>query len=165
MRLIDIERQAREKRKYELKKDIEKGIFISKLVAGYYLETLYNLFPRSRKRHLSEKRQIIHYFCKKYTNLSWDAIGKLHKDYGIERDHATVMHSYKTVENLIQSNKKIAKDIQKIEDLISVKLIVFKRTSMLPEEKELYEFRMNVIRACRISFNKQILQNELIAIL
>ncbi len=59
------------------------------------------LHSKSRKREIVQARQTAMYFTKKYTNLSLASIGA---EIG-GKDHATVLHAYKTVKNLCETNK------------------------------------------------------------
>ena len=54
------------------------------------------VFLKTRKREIVQARQFIQHFTKKYTNYSLSQIGSITGG----KDHATVLHSYNTVENL-----------------------------------------------------------------
>lgn len=71
------------------------------------------ILTKTRKREVVVARQIIFYFLRKYSNLSTTAIGKQ-----FNKDHATVLHANKTINNLKDSDKKFATNIQLIEDKI-----------------------------------------------
>jgi hypothetical protein len=55
---------------------------------------------KSRNGELKETRQIIMYFARKMTRKPWSVISGY-----FDLDHATGMHSYKTIENLMQTDK------------------------------------------------------------
>jgi len=57
---------------------------------------------KSRKREAVVPRQITHFFARKYTNLFLSEIGW---QVGA-KDHATVLHSCKTVQNLYDTNDR-----------------------------------------------------------
>jgi chromosomal replication initiator protein len=61
------------------------------------------MIARTRKREIVQARQLFHYFMKNGTNLSLAKIGELTGGH----DHATVLHSNKTISNLLENNKDI----------------------------------------------------------
>lgn len=66
----------------------------------------------SRKRNIVQARQLAMYFCKKYTKASLNIIGSQCGN----KDHATVLHSIRAVENMIDTDnefRQIVKDIEK----------------------------------------------------
>lgn len=65
----------------------------------------------SRREERKEARQIICYLARKHTKLSSKMIGKIIGN----RDHATVLHAVKRIKNLIETDKKIAKYIEELE--------------------------------------------------
>ena len=69
----------------------------------------------TRKREIVQARQLAMYFSKKYTKTSLTIIGKKCGN----KDHATVLHACKTVENLIETDKKFKKLAIEIEKKIS----------------------------------------------
>ena len=56
-------------------------------------------------------RQIAMYLAKKLTDLSTAKIGKMIGN----RDHATVLHSYKTIKDCVEVDKELRETIDKIE--------------------------------------------------
>lgn len=70
---------------------------------------------KTRKREIVQARQLAMYFSKKYTKTSLTIIGQKCGD----KDHATVLHACKTVENLIETDKKFKKLASEIEKKIS----------------------------------------------
>lgn len=67
---------------------------------------------RTRKRDIVQARQLAMYFSKKYTKSSLTVIGRQCGG----KDHATVLHSLKTVSNLIETDKQfraLANEIEK----------------------------------------------------
>jgi chromosomal replication initiator protein len=65
------------------------------------------LQSKTRKRHIVQARQLAMYFAKKYTKASLASIGS---QIG-KRDHATVLHACRTVENLADTDKQFRKYI------------------------------------------------------
>jgi len=72
---------------------------------------------KSRKREIVETRQICHYFAKMKTNHSNAFIGAL---IG-RKDHATVIHSTKKVNNIIDTNKNFKEEIERINRILELK--------------------------------------------
>jgi len=58
------------------------------------------LMLKNRTTESREPRQIAMYLCRKTTNYSLDTIGNY-----FNRDHATVLHAVKTIENTCFSNR------------------------------------------------------------
>lgn len=70
---------------------------------------------KCRNGELKETRQIIMYFSKKMTNKTWKAIG----DY-FDLDHATAMHAYKTIQNLVDTDKSFREKMLKHENRLTI---------------------------------------------
>lgn len=85
---------------------------IQKIVSDYFDMDIDTLQSKTRKRHIVQARQIAMYFAKKMTKSSLASIGK---QIG-SRDHATVLHACKTVDNLQSTDKEFKKYV---EDLTS----------------------------------------------
>lgn len=84
--------------------------YIQKVVSDYFQMDVATLQSKTRKRHIVQARQIAMYFSKKLTKASLASIGNQIGD----RDHATVLHACKTVNNLASTDKKFN---QYVEDL------------------------------------------------
>ncbi|MBV7441402.1 chromosomal replication initiator protein DnaA [Weeksellaceae bacterium TAE3-ERU29] len=75
--------------------------YIQNIVCDYFKIPLEKLQSKSRKGDIVQARHLAMYFARKYTNASLASIGsKIGK-----RDHATVLHSCKTVKNLSETDK------------------------------------------------------------
>jgi Bacterial dnaA protein helix-turn-helix len=59
-----------------------------------------NHYPGSRKKEVVGARQVSMTLCKSYTRHSLATVGNIHGG----RDHATVLHASKTVNNLLDAN-------------------------------------------------------------
>ena len=79
--------------------------FIQEIVSEYFQISIEELQSKTRKRHVVQARQLAMFFAKKYTKLSLANIGK----YIGKRDHATVLHACKTVDNLNETDKQFRK--------------------------------------------------------
>lgn len=79
-------------------------VVIQKVVTDIGKEPLSCLFipdrePGARQREFVQMRQISMYFCNKYTKLTLARIAYVHGG----RDHSTVLHAKKTVNNLLET--------------------------------------------------------------
>ena len=75
------------------------------MVSEYFQISLEELQSKTRKRHVVQARQLAMFFAKKYTKSSLANIG----DQIGKRDHATVLHACKTVDNLNETDKQFKK--------------------------------------------------------
>ena len=82
---------------------------IAETVANYCNIDTSLLYGKSRKREISDARQLLMYFAKKETQLSSTNIGMR-----LNRNHATVLHACKQVEQRISVEKSFADDVQKL---------------------------------------------------
>lgn len=69
------------------------------------------IYGKSRKREISDARQIVMYMAKKMTQLSSTNIGTR-----LSRNHATVLHACKTIEERLSIEKVLQDDMEKIEN-------------------------------------------------
>jgi len=92
---------------------------IKRKTCAYLNVEIQMLNDKTRARKFVQARQIIHYFAKKYTNLSIRDIGA---EVGL-KDHATVIYSIKTVQNLIDTDKKFRTVIKDIDNSLQTKSI------------------------------------------
>ena len=72
------------------------------------------LNSKTRKREIVQARQLFHTFMRDNTKLPLTEIGNLTGGH----DHATCLHSYKTINNLLENNKEIQQYYNKISELI-----------------------------------------------
>jgi chromosomal replication initiation ATPase DnaA len=87
---------------------------ITEIVCKYFNIEIKHIQKVTRKREVVQCRQIIHYFCKEYTKESLYRIGL----FVGGKDHATVKHSVKTVNNLCDSDSKFKKQIKELDKQI-----------------------------------------------
>ncbi|MCK9254866.1 MAG: chromosomal replication initiator protein DnaA [Bacteroidales bacterium] len=85
--------------------------YIQKVVCNYFSMPVETLASKTRKREIVQARQIAMYFAKTMTKSSLAAIGSAIGN----KDHATVLHAFKTVNNLIDTDKKFKADVEEIE--------------------------------------------------
>jgi chromosomal replication initiator protein len=82
--------------------------YIQKVVSDYFEMDVATLQSKTRKRHIVQARQLAMFFAKKFTKASLASIGS---QIG-KRDHATVLHACKTVDNLAETDKQFKKYIE-----------------------------------------------------
>ena len=80
-------------------------------VAKYFALDPATLASRSRKRKVLYPRQIGMYLTRKHTHESLESIGHLYN-----RDHASVLHALRSLENKMRATARIAREVQFIED-------------------------------------------------
>ena len=87
---------------------------IQKLVVNYYNLPMSDFLSSRRSRHIARPRQVAMYLSKKLTTKSLPDIGR--KFTG--RDHTTVIHAIKKVEELMAADKKFEYEVQDISNKI-----------------------------------------------
>ncbi|WP_027137258.1 chromosomal replication initiator protein DnaA [Gaetbulibacter saemankumensis] len=90
--------------------------FIQKVVSDYFQMDIDTLQSKTRKRHIVQARQLAMFFAKKFTKASLASIGS---QIG-KRDHATVLHACKTVDNLTSTDKQFKKYVEDISKKLTV---------------------------------------------
>jgi len=90
--------------------------YIQKVVCDYFDLPIELLKSKTRKREVVQARQIAMFFAKKMTKSSLANIG-MHCG---GKDHATVLHACKTVNNLIETDKRFRSYITDLEKKISI---------------------------------------------
>lgn len=88
--------------------------YIQKVVCDYFNIPVYQMLSKSRKGEIVQVRHTSMYFAKKYTNLSLAQIGARTGD----KDHATVLHACRAVDNLRATNAKFATDLNNIDKIL-----------------------------------------------
>lgn len=90
--------------------------FIQKVVSDYFDLPIELMKSKTRKREVVQARQIAMYFSKNLTKSSLANIG-MHCG---GKDHATVLHACRTVNNLMDTDKKFKTYIEELEKKINV---------------------------------------------
>ncbi len=90
--------------------------YIQKIVCDYFNMPVDSLQSKTRKREVVQARQIAMFFSKNLTKSSLASIGS---QIG-RKDHATVLHACKTVNNLIDTDKQFKIDVEEIEKRLKV---------------------------------------------
>ena len=84
---------------------------IQNIVAVYFNLNIQEMLSPRRSRSLARPRQIAMYLAKKYTTNSLPDIGRKFSN----RDHTTVIHAVKKIEELIKNNNEIKQNIGEIK--------------------------------------------------
>lgn len=88
---------------------------IQKTVCDYYQSRLSDLLSKKRNRSIARPRQVGMYLSKKLTRHSLPEIGEA---FG-GRDHTTVLHAYRKITELAQSDSRIEEDIKHLTRALS----------------------------------------------
>ncbi len=88
---------------------------IQKVVSKYFEMDMSTLQSKTRKRHIVQARQLAMFFAKRMTKASLASIGA---QIG-KRDHATVLHACKTVDNLTETDKQFRKYVEDLTKKLS----------------------------------------------
>lgn len=81
-------------------------------VTGFYNVRLSDLQSRRRHKSVTEPRQVCMYLARKRTRFSLEEIG----GYFGGRDHTTVMHSIRTVQDRLDADPAFARQLQQMDD-------------------------------------------------
>ncbi len=81
---------------------------IQKTVADHFTLKQADLLSERRTRSVARPRQIAMYLCKQHTTRSYPDIGRR---FG-GRDHTTVLHGVRKIEELIAQDEQIARDVE-----------------------------------------------------
>ena len=98
----------------KLVKNIQRELsidYIQKVVCDYFNMPVDMMKSKTRKREIVQARQIAMYFAKSMTKSSLATIGAMIGG----KDHATVLHACKTVNNLLETDKRFKMYIDEIE--------------------------------------------------
>ncbi len=90
--------------------------YIQKIVCEYFGLPSDVLQTKTRKREIVQARQIAMYFSKSMTKSSLSTIGSIIGG----KDHATVLHACKTVNNLKDTDKRFKSQIEDIERRLKI---------------------------------------------
>jgi chromosomal replication initiator protein len=90
--------------------------YIQKVVCDYFGLPLEAINSKTRKREIVQARQLAMFFSKKLTKASLATIG-LHCG---KKDHATVLHACRTVNNLIDTDKQFRVYVEELDKKITL---------------------------------------------
>ena len=97
--------------------------YIQKVVCDYFDIPIELMKSKTRKREIVQARQLAMYFSKQLTKNSLANIG-LHCG---NKDHATVLHACKTVNNLIDTDKQFRGYVSDIEKKLTNSTIALRQ--------------------------------------
>ena len=86
---------------------------IAQEVSNYYGIDTDDIYTKSRKREISDARQMVMYLTKKHSKMPLTAIGTR-----LSRTHATVLYACKNIEDRLPHEKQLKDDVTKIESRI-----------------------------------------------
>jgi len=114
----------------QIKNTMKMDTIINEII--YITEKYFNLKPgqihlKTREPKILQVRQVAHYFARKYTKLSYAKIGAKIGN----KDHATVLHSIKVINNRIFCYPDWQRIINEIDYKIKNNKILQKRRSRL----------------------------------
>lgn len=90
--------------------------YIQKVVCDYFDLSIEQMKSKTRKREVVQARQIAMFFSKQLTKSSLATIG-MHCG---GKDHATVLHACRTVNNLMETDKRFKAYVEEIEKKINL---------------------------------------------
>jgi chromosomal replication initiator protein len=90
---------------------------IQKTICDYFNIRIGDLKAKRRTQNIALPRQVAMYLCRKHTENSFPAIG----DKFGGRDHSTVIHASKTIEQRIKDDPNMQNTIEKLERTLNVK--------------------------------------------
>ncbi len=90
--------------------------YIQKIVCDFFELPLEVLKSKTRKREVVQARQLAMYFSKQFTKSSLSNIG-MHCG---GKDHATVLHACRTVNNLMDTDKKFKAQVVDLQKRINL---------------------------------------------
>jgi chromosomal replication initiator protein len=112
---LDLAKEMIDKLIKNTKKEISID-YIQKVVCSYYNVATEMLHSKTRKREIVQARQVAMFFSKNLTKSSLATIGS---QIG-GKDHATVLHACKTVNNLMDTDKRFRMQIDEIEKKLKI---------------------------------------------
>ena len=101
-------------------KDVDTEVdidYIQKFVAEHFNTTPELLKDKTRKQEIVVARQVAMYLAKEHTGFSLKTIGY---HFG-GRDHSTVIHAIQSVNDLIDTDKRMAASIQELRNKLKLK--------------------------------------------
>lgn len=90
--------------------------YIQKVVCDYFNLPVDAINSKTRKREIVQARQLAMYFAKKHTKASLASIGS----HCGNKDHATVLHACRTVNNLIDTDKQFRIYVEELDKKIKM---------------------------------------------
>ena len=89
---------------------------IQKVIAGYYKIKVADLLSKRRSRSIARPRQLAMALAKELTNHSLPEIG----DAFGGRDHTTVLHAHRKIEELRQNDNRVEEDYKNLLSILTI---------------------------------------------
>lgn len=89
---------------------------IQKKVCDYFNVKISDMLSERRSQVIAKPRQIAMFLCKTLTTKSLPEIGR---KFG-NRDHTTVMHSIKKIDDLLMSDRQVSNDVEILKRSLSI---------------------------------------------
>jgi len=112
---LDLAREMIDKLIRNTKREISID-YIQKVVCNYFNVEVEQLHSKTRKREIVQARQVAMFFSKSLTKASLANIGYLIGG----KNHATVLHACKTVNNLMETDKRFRLQVDEIEKKLKI---------------------------------------------
>jgi len=107
-------------------------------VADYFNINAKDIMGRRHARTITYPRQIVCYLIRKHREDSLTQIGRW-----LNRDHTTILHSCRVIEDGIKSDSHVRDDVENIEDIMECNFI----TIMREKPKPLFDFGRDNVAA------------------
>ena len=88
---------------------------VTQTVSDFYNIDPEQLFTKTRKREISDARQMVMYLAKRHVKMPVTAIGTR-----LSRTHATVLHACRNIEERLSMEAALRADVEKIEAMMHV---------------------------------------------
>lgn len=102
---------------------------------------------KNRKRELVIGRQLAMWLMRRYTSLSLDKIGEY-----FSRDHATVLHAKKQIDDLRETDKGIKKQLNDLKNIVTLKSKAL--VNKVDLDNDFYYIDLNDFVSIRMGSNK-----------
>ncbi len=112
---IDLARQIIDKFVKSTSREVSMDA-IQKIVCDFFNIPVDMINSKTRKREIVQARQLAMYFAKKHTKASLASIG-LHCG---NKDHATVLHACRTVNNLVETDKQFRVYVEELDNKLKL---------------------------------------------
>ncbi len=112
---LDVAKEMVEKLSRNIKRELSID-YIQKVVCGFYNIDSESFQSSTRKREIVQARQVAMFLSKTLTKSSLAAIGA---EIG-GKDHATVLHAFKTINNLMETDKAFKLQMEEIEKKLAI---------------------------------------------
>ncbi|MBN2693594.1 chromosomal replication initiator protein DnaA [bacterium] len=110
---LDVARQYLQKT-YKINDQSISVEHIQKVVSKFYDITIPDLLSAKRQKNITTPRQVAIFLAKRLTEETLEKIGSI-----FQRDHSTIINSLKKIEQLMDSDIKVRKDIKVLESMLS----------------------------------------------